>query len=79
MTFAAPPPGGASVSFGSSATATVTTDVNGIATSPAMTANGQAGGLPGHGIHTGAATSATFSSDQYGRGSQQACLHPAAG
>ncbi len=58
VTFAAPPPGGASVSFGSSAT--VMTDVNGIATSPAMTANGQAGSFQVTAA-TGSATSATFS------------------
>ena len=59
VTFAAPPPGGASVSFGSSAT--VMTDVNGIATSPTMTANGQVGAFQVTASTTGAAASATFS------------------
>jgi uncharacterized protein (TIGR03437 family) len=58
VTFAAPA-SGASVSFGSSAT--VMTDVNGIATSPAMTANGQPGALQVTAATTGAATPATFS------------------
>ncbi len=57
VTFAAPA-SGASVGFGSSAT--VMTDVNGIATSPAMTANGQPGAFQVT-ASTGAATSATFS------------------
>ena len=56
VTFAAPA-SGASVSFGSSAT--VMTDVNGIATSPAMTANGQPGVFQVT-ASTGPATSATF-------------------
>ncbi len=58
VTFAAPS-SGASVSFGSSAT--VMTDVNGIATSPAMTANGQPGTFQVTASTTGAATAATFS------------------
>ncbi len=57
--FAVPSSGGASVSFGSSAT--VMTDTNGLATSPTMTANGQAGSFQVTASTTGAATSATFS------------------
>ncbi len=56
VTFAAPP-SGASVSFGGSPI--VMTDVNGIATSPAMTANGLPGAFPVT-ASTGPATSATF-------------------
>uniref|UniRef100_Q020K9 Ig domain protein, group 1 domain protein n=1 Tax=Solibacter usitatus (strain Ellin6076) TaxID=234267 RepID=Q020K9_SOLUE len=58
VTFAAPSSGGASVSFGSSAA--VMTDVNGVATSAAMTANGQAGSFQVTASTTGGASSASF-------------------
>jgi adhesin/invasin len=58
VTFTAPA-GGATVSF--SGSPTVNTDVNGIATSPAMTASGQTGTFSVNASTTGAAAPAVFS------------------
>lgn len=59
VTFTAPP-SGASGTFAGSTTATVITDVNGVATAPAFTANTSAGSYVVTASVVGVATSATF-------------------
>ena len=59
MTFTAPA-SGASAAFGGSATATAVTNASGIATAPALTANGQAAVTPVTASATGVGTPASF-------------------
>ena len=60
VTFTAPA-SGASARFGGSATATAYTDASGVATSPALTANGTTGSYTVSASATGASVSASFS------------------
>ncbi|MGA7237318.1 MAG: Ig-like domain-containing protein [Bryobacteraceae bacterium] len=59
VTFTAPA-GGATVTFSGSGTATVTTDANGIATAPRMSASSQSGTFQVTAFATGASTPAAF-------------------
>jgi len=69
VTFAAPS-SGAAASFGGSATATVTTNSSGIATAPALTANGQVGNYTVNATMAGVSNPAVFSlSNTIGGGS----------